>query len=166
MTGKPAYLKLYRSRKRLVHMVLNLLMYGTVTGYFLYGYQHSGSSLEVIFAGGFAVLTIWVLWNITTRKLLFEETDNGFSSFTPFGGKSLSWDQLHAMADRGPSDRVLLLVWKETPDDRERYLVISKKLFEQNGLDKIEELVRSKRPNLLGFKAGKVQPASNKGADQ
>ncbi len=90
------------------------------------------------------------------KRLLFKETSDGFIARGPFTYSTIKWDQLVAVGDRAISDRILLLVWKNAPKGKEKFLGLSKKSLEPENLDQIFDLIMTRRPDLPKYSRGEI----------
>lgn len=151
-------LRIYRTRKATMRQILNLCVMLAVSGYFLYQYQSSGWTYDVVCGVIFGIWGLYVLWHVVTRKVRFQETVDGFEAVKAFGTARLHWDQLIAHADPALESRIIFLVYRDTPDGKDRYLALSKRILGEEESADVIALINTKRPDLALFADGKVQP--------
>jgi hypothetical protein len=149
-------LDLYQSRKSTVRQIISLLVVGISAVYLLYSYQTSGWTYDIVFGVFFSLWALYILWVALTKRLLFRETSNGFVARGPFRYHTIQWDQLVAVGDRDISVRILLLVWKRKPDEKEKFLPLSKKSLDAENLERIFELIMKNRPDLPTYSRGEI----------
>lgn len=155
------HLELFRSREVTTRMLLNLAVVFTASIYFLYSYHSSGWTYDIVAGVIFFVWSVFILWHAFKRKLLFKTAQNGFTARAIFGSRTLEWDQLVAMGKTSISQGSLLLVWKLSPDDEERFLVLSRKLLGEENIEKIVQIIKAKRPDLPAYREGEIVVEEN-----
>lgn len=149
-------MEIYQSRKRTIRQGLNLVITALCAAYFLYSYQSSGWSYDITCGVIFSLWSLYVIWWMLKKRLLFKETSDGFVARGPFTYSTIRWDQLVAVGDRAISDRILLLVWKNEPNGKEKFLPLSKKSLEPDNLDQIFDLIMTRRPDLPAYSRGEL----------
>lgn len=151
-------LEIHRPRNVTLRQLFNLCLMAAFSAYFLYAYQTSGWTYDIVCGTLFAVWSLIILWHILTKRVRFKETPDGFESIRVFRNVKLRWDQLVAQADPAVESRIIFLVYRDTPDGKDRYLGISKKVLGEDQIAAVIRLIHAKRPDLAVFADGKVQP--------
>lgn len=152
-------LVLHRPAKRVARQAVNFVITALVSGYFLYVYQSSGWTYDIVCGVIFGLWALYVLWNMASRRTVFEETSAGFTALGPFGRHSVAWDALFAIGGGAASENILLIVYKKQTDEKERFLALSRRSCGSENIDLIAQLIAEKRPGLPAYVGGKAVSA-------
>lgn len=151
-------LEIHRPRKRTYRMIFNVVLMLCVSAYFLYSYQSSGWTYDIVCGILFLVWGCYILLNLFARRVVFRETADGFEGWNVVRKFRVTWDQLTAMADPDETSHIIFFAYRTSPEGKERYIGMSRRALGDEGADQIIALVKNKRPKIPAFAGGQVQP--------